>query len=41
MMSSCALEERLSYLRELDERRDVVLATIKEQGKLTDSWRSR
>ncbi len=30
------LEERLSYLRELDERRDVVLATIKEQGKLTD-----
>ena len=30
------LEERLSYLRELDERRDLVLATIKEQGKLTD-----
>ena len=30
------LEERLSYLRELDERRDVVLATIKEQGKLPD-----
>ncbi len=30
------LEERLGYLRELDERRNVVLATIKDQGKLTD-----
>ena len=26
------LEERLSYLRELDERRDVVLATIKSRA---------
>ena len=34
------LEERLSYLRELDERRDVVLATIKEQGKLTDELKA-
>lgn len=30
------LEERLTYLRELDERRNAVLASIKEQGKLTD-----
>jgi protein Tex len=30
------LDERLVYLRELDERRDAVLASIKEQGKLTD-----
>lgn len=29
------LEERLGYLRELDDRRDAVLASIKEQGKLT------
>ncbi|MGB5112974.1 MAG: Tex family protein [Mycobacterium sp.] len=31
-----ALEERLAYLRELDQRRDAVLASIEEQGKLTD-----
>ncbi|MGE0218642.1 Tex family protein [Mycolicibacterium sp.] len=30
------LEERLAYLRELDDRRAAVLASIKEQGKLTD-----
>jgi uncharacterized protein len=29
------LEERLGYLRELEERRAVVLASIGEQGKLT------
>ncbi|HEX5143338.1 MAG TPA: Tex family protein [Mycobacterium sp.] len=29
------LEERLGYLRELDARRDAVLASIDEQGKLT------
>ncbi len=29
------LEERLGYLRELDERRDSILASISEQGKLT------
>lgn len=29
------LEQRLRYLRELDERREVVLKTIAEQGKLT------
>jgi len=30
------LEERLTYLRELDQRRDAVLGSIREQGKLTD-----
>lgn len=29
------LEERLSYLRELEERRTTILASIEEQGKLT------
>jgi len=31
-----ALEERLYYLRELEDRRVTVLKTIEEQGKLTD-----
>ncbi|WP_353315950.1 Tex family protein [Candidatus Albibeggiatoa sp. nov. NOAA] len=31
-----ALEERLRYLRELEERRATILASIEEQGKLTD-----
>jgi protein Tex len=31
------LEERLSYLRELEERRAVILASIREQGKLDDA----
>ncbi|MEI7968674.1 MAG: Tex family protein, partial [Betaproteobacteria bacterium] len=34
------LEERLAYLRELEERRAAVLASIEEQGKLTPSLRS-
>ena len=34
------LEERLRYLRELDQRRDAVLASISEQGKLTDELRA-
>jgi len=34
------LNERLSYLRELDERREVVLKTIAEQGKLTSELKS-
>jgi uncharacterized protein len=33
------LEERLLYLRELEERRAVILASIQEQGKLTDQLR--
>ena len=31
------LAERLSYLRELNARRAVILASIREQGKLTDA----
>lgn len=34
------LEERLGYLRELDARRVAVLASIEEQGKLTDQLRA-
>jgi len=33
------LEERLGYLRELEDRRAAVLASIEEQGKLTDALR--
>ncbi|MDX3744976.1 Tex-like N-terminal domain-containing protein, partial [Pseudomonas sp.] len=29
------LEERLRYLRELEDRRGAILASIEEQGKLT------
>lgn len=35
------LEERLGYLRELEERRTQVLASIREQGKLTDDLEAR
>ena len=34
------LETRLSYLRELEDRRAAVLASIEEQGKLTDALRA-
>jgi len=34
------LAERLTYLRELDERRTSILASIEEQGKLTDELRA-
>ena len=33
------LEERLTYLRELDDRRKTILASIEEQGKLTPQLR--
>ncbi len=33
------LEERLSYLRELEDRREAVIASIEEQGKMTDALR--
>lgn len=33
------IEERLQYLRELEERRKTILASIEEQGKLTDELR--
>lgn len=34
------LETRLTYLRELEDRRSAVLASIGEQGKLTDALRA-
>jgi len=34
-----ALEDRLRYLRDLEERRKSILSTIDEQGKLTDLLR--
>ena len=36
-----ALEERLSYLRNLEERKQDVIALIAAQGKLTDELRSQ
>jgi uncharacterized protein len=36
-----SLEERLRYLRELDERRDAILESIDSQGKLTDELRAQ
>src|ERR1700722_10261976 len=35
------LDERLRYLRELDERRTAILASIDEQGKLNDEVRAQ
>ncbi|WP_207060889.1 Tex family protein [Motiliproteus sp. SC1-56] len=35
------LQERLSYLRELEERRATVLRSIEEQGQLTDVLRTQ
>src|SRR6476619_4043791 len=35
------LEERLGYLRELEERRAAVLASVEEQGKLDDTLRAQ
>jgi len=34
------IEERSTYLRELEERKEVVLAAIEEQGKLTEELRA-
>ena len=34
------LEQRLTYLRELEERREVILKSIDEQGKLTNELKS-
>ena len=36
-----AIEENLSYFRELAERRETILASIAEQGKLTDELKAR
>ncbi|MFI8323935.1 Tex family protein [Streptomyces sp. NPDC085529] len=35
------LEERLRYLRELEDRRTAVLDSVREQGKLTDELEAR
>ncbi|WP_030855838.1 Tex family protein [Streptomyces sp. NRRL S-37] len=35
------LEERLRYLRELEERRTAILESVREQGKLTDELEAR
>ena len=34
------LEERLLYLRDMEDRRATILASIEEQGKLTDELRA-
>src|ERR1700748_2551721 len=34
-------EEKLAYFRELEDRRETILRTIEEQGKLTDDLRAR
>lgn len=36
-----AVEEKLGYFRELEERKQTVLASIEEQGKLTPELRAR
>ena len=35
------LYERLTYLRNLEERKETVLASIEEQGKLTDELKAQ
>ncbi|KQZ93230.1 RNA-binding transcriptional accessory protein [Mesorhizobium sp. Root157] len=35
------LSERLGYLRELDARRDTILSSIREQGKLTEDLEAK
>ncbi|MYV66415.1 RNA-binding transcriptional accessory protein, partial [Streptomyces sp. SID2131] len=35
------LEERLRYLRELEDRRSAVLDSVREQGKLTEDLEAR
>ncbi|OBQ73758.1 Tex family protein [Mesorhizobium erdmanii] len=35
------LAERLAYLRELDARRDTILSSIREQGKLTEELETK
>src|SRR5579871_5849081 len=36
-----SIEEKLSYFRELTARKNTILASIQEQGKLTDELRAR
>src|SRR5215469_4024807 len=35
------IQEKLEYFRELEERRETVLATIREQGKLTPELKAK
>ena len=35
------LDERLTYLRNLEERKETVLASIEEQGKLTEELKKQ
>ncbi|NUS19789.1 MAG: RNA-binding transcriptional accessory protein, partial [Mesorhizobium sp.] len=35
------LSERLAYLRELDARRETILGSIREQGKLTEDLEAK
>jgi len=35
------IEEKLAYFREIEERRETILASIAEQGKLTDELKAR
>ena len=35
------IEEKLAYFRELEERRETILASIEEQGKLTPELKAR
>src|SRR6202043_3242545 len=35
-----AIEEKLSYFRELLDRRETILASIGEQAKLTNEWKA-
>ena len=36
-----AFDERLKYLRNLEDRKNTILASIEEQGKLTDELRKQ
>src|SRR6202522_3121486 len=36
-----AIEEKLAYFRDLADRRETILASIAEQGKLTDELKAR
>jgi uncharacterized protein len=36
-----AIEEKLAYFRELEDRRESILASIGEQGRLTDELKAR
>src|ERR1700745_1768827 len=36
-----AIEEKLAYIRELVSRKETILASIAEQGKLTDELKAR